>query len=61
MSGWLRTVLEPMNPVEFNLNLAYPGMIDLLPMAILCGLCLLATAIWALTVARYGASRHGRL
>jgi len=61
MNGWLRAVLEPMNPVEFNLNLFYPGPSDLLPIAILCGFCLLATAIWTLTVAKYAASRRGQL
>jgi hypothetical protein len=61
MNGWLRAVLEPMNPVEFNLNLSFPGLSDLLPIAILCGFCILATAIWALAAAKYAASRPGQL
>jgi len=58
MNGWLRAILEPMNPVEFNLSLSYPGLSDLLPVVILCGFCILATAIWALTVTRYAGSHH---
>jgi hypothetical protein len=61
MNGWLRVVLEPMNPVEFNPNLSYPRLSDLLPIAILCGFCLLAAAIWTLTVAKYIGSRRGQL
>ena len=61
MNAWLRAVLGPVNPADFNLSLSWPGLSDLLPIAILCGFCLLATAIWTLTAARYAASHHGRL
>jgi len=59
MNEWLRAVLEPMNPVEFNLNLSHPGLSDLLPIAILCGFCLLATAVWTLAAAKYAGSHRG--
>jgi len=61
MNEWLRAVLEPMNPVEFSLNLSFPGMSDLLSIVLLGGSCLLATAIWTLTVAKYAASHRGQL
>ena len=59
MNEWLKTISEPMAPMGQNLNFSDHAMDYLMPIAIICGLCLLATMIWALTVARYTAL-HGK-
>jgi hypothetical protein len=56
MNEWLRAIAEPMIPVEFHLKLSFFEMGCLLPIAIICGLCILAIAAWVLAVARYAAS-----
>ncbi len=48
MNGRLKIISEPMNAPEFGLDLAYPGSSDLLPVAIICGVSILLTALWVL-------------
>jgi len=60
MNEWLRAIAEPMTPVELHLSLSSFETGDLLPVAVICGLCILATAAWALAVARYAASHSNR-
>ena len=59
MNGWLKIISEPVNAPELGLDLAYPRLNDLLPIAIVCGVSILLTALWVLAVSRY-ASPKGR-
>jgi len=51
MNEWLRVISEPVDSIQINLSL--PGMECLLPVALLCGICLLATVIWTLATGKY--------
>ena len=53
MSNWLALVLEPVKIEKPGLNFAYPDGGDLLPVAILCGIPILFTALWLLAVWEY--------
>jgi hypothetical protein len=55
MNGWLEVISEPVNPIQVNLSL--PGVECFLPVAIICGVCVLATAVWMLVVGKYALSR----
>lgn len=48
MNEWLRIISEPVNPVQVTLEL--PGIEYFLPIAIICGVCVLATIVWILAV-----------
>jgi hypothetical protein len=58
MNAWLRIIYEPLDPIQINLSLL--GVECLLPVAIICGVCVLATAVWVLAVGKYtwSQSRH---
>ena len=56
MNEWLKTISEPAVPVVQNTGLSDLTMGGLMPIAVICGLCLMATVAWALTVARYTAA-----
>jgi hypothetical protein len=58
MSEWLKMLSEPAAPTVRNLDFSDQAVACLMPIALICGLCLLATAIWALTVVRYTTSHH---
>jgi len=53
MSEWFELVSERMKPEEFGLDFSYPDMGDLLPVAILCGISILFSALWLLAVWEY--------
>ena len=53
MSNWLVLVLEPVKTEKPGLNFTYPDGGDLLPVAILCGISILFTALWLLAVWEY--------
>ena len=53
MNGWLKIIAEPVTAPEFGLDLAYPGFSDLLPVAIICGVSILLTALWVLALTGY--------
>ncbi len=53
MNGWLKIISEPVNAPESGLDLAYPGLGDLLPVAIICGVSILLTALWVLAMSGY--------
>jgi hypothetical protein len=57
MNAWLRVIYEPLDPIQVNLS--FPGIECLLPIAIICGICVLATVVWALAVGKYTCS-HGK-
>ena len=50
MNGWLKIISEPVTVPEFGLDLPYPGLNDLLPVAIICGVSVLLTALWVLAM-----------
>ncbi len=51
MNAWLEVISEPVGLTQVHLGL--PGLECLLPIALLCGICILATAIWALAASKY--------
>jgi len=57
MNGWLKIISEPVNIPEFGLDLPYPGLDDLLPVAMICGVSILLTALWVLAMSGYARSR----
>ena len=59
MNGWLKTISEPMNTIDFGLKVSYSQVGDLLPVAIVCGISILLTAVWVLAVGSYARSRRG--
>ena len=53
MMEWLMTISEATSPIELNLNVFDADVGALFSVVLICGLCLVATAIWALTVAMF--------
>ena len=53
MSKWFELASERMKPEELGLDFSYPDVWDLLPVAILCGISILFTALWLLVVWEY--------
>jgi len=53
MNGWLKIISEPMTAPEFGLGVPDPGLSDLLPVAIICGVSILLTALWVLAMSGY--------
>ena len=53
MNGWLKAISEPVNAPELGWDLAYPGLNDLLPVAIVCGVSIVLTALWVLAMSGY--------
>ncbi len=53
MNGWLKIISEPMAAPEFGLDLSYPGLNDLLPAAIICGVSILLTTLWVVATSDY--------
>ena len=60
MVGWLMTAPEPISPVQFSLYLPFLDIRYFLPLAVVCGLCTVATAIWAVTIGSHAGSRSKR-
>ena len=58
MNEWLRVIGDPANPMQVNLSL--PGMEYFLPVAIICGICVLATAVWTMATGKYAWSQSRR-
>lgn len=56
MNGWLKVVSETVNSVQVTLEL--PGIESLPPVAIICGVCMLLTALWILAIGKYIWSRE---
>ena len=53
MNNCLVLISERVKFEEFGLDFSYPDVWDLLPVAILCGISLLLTALWLLVVWEY--------
>jgi hypothetical protein len=51
MNEWLRVISESANPVQVSLSL--PDLESFLLVAVICGLCVLATTLWFLAAQRY--------
>ena len=58
MNEWLRVIPEPVDPIQVNLSL--PGIEFFLPVAIICGICVLATAVWIMATGKYAWSQGKR-
>jgi hypothetical protein len=58
MNEWLTVISEPVDSMQVNLSV--PSLECLLPIALICGICVLATVIWALATGKYiwSQSRH---
>ena len=51
MTEWLKVISESVNPVQVDLSL--PAVEFFLPVAVICGVCVLATALWIVAAQRY--------
>jgi len=60
MSPWLRTTSESMTPAQLDTEFYCEAMQCLLPVAVICGLCLLATVIWVTTIGHYAGSHRNQ-
>ena len=60
MSGWIELISETTRLEPFRLNLLYPDIRDLLPVAIICGISIFLAALWLLVVCEHTwlKSRH---
>jgi hypothetical protein len=61
MNEWLKVISESMNPAGLGLKLSYPNLGDFLPVAIICGVSIVLTALWLLVVFEYTWSRGKHL
>lgn len=61
MNAWLKAMSEPMNTVDFRLNLSYPEIGDFLAIVIICGISILLAAIWVLAIGSLARSRGSHL
>lgn len=57
MNGWLKIISEPVTIPEFGLDLPYPELSDLLPVAMICGVSILLTALWVLAMSGHARPR----
>jgi hypothetical protein len=53
MSAWLALISGAPKPEESRLHFSYPDVGALLPVAVLCAISILFTALWALAVWEY--------
>ncbi len=53
MSNWIELISETIRPESLRLNFPYPVIRDLLPVAIICGISILLSALWLLAVCEY--------
>ena len=53
MSKWIELISETAWPESLSLNIPYPDIRDLLPAAIICGISILLSALWLLTLCEY--------
>lgn len=59
MNEWFRAVSEPVDAMPVDLSL--PGVECFLPVAIICGFCVLATVVWMVSVQKhFSQERHAR-
>jgi len=58
MTEWLITISDATSPVELTVDLSALDLHCLLPIAIICALCVGATALWAMTVGTYTRSHQ---
>jgi len=53
MNTWIELISETIRPESLRLNFPYPDIRDLLPVAIICGISILLSALWLLAVCEY--------
>lgn len=53
MNKWIESISETIRPESLRLNLPYPDIMDLLPVAIICGISILLAGLWLLAVLEY--------
>lgn len=53
MNEWLKAISESMDPGQLGLDICYPSLRDLLPVAVLCVISILCILLWLLAVWQY--------
>jgi hypothetical protein len=53
MSKWIELISEPLRPEVWELDLPRLDIEKLLPVAIICGISILLSALWLLAVCEY--------
>ena len=53
MNAWIEFFREPVEPETLRLDLFYPGIESLLPVAAVCGISILLAGLWLLAVLEY--------
>lgn len=53
MNEWLNAISESIVPGELGLDICYPSLRDLLPIAVLCVISLLCILLWLVAVWQY--------
>lgn len=53
MNTWIELFPGPMGPETLRLDLFYPGIESLLPVAVVCGISILLAGLWLLAVLEY--------
>jgi hypothetical protein len=53
MNKWIESISETIRPESFRLNFSYPDIMDLLPVAIICGISILLAGLWLLAILEY--------
>ena len=53
MSCWLRLIADPTEVEVIDLRVAFPMVESLLPVALVCGISILLTALWLFAVYEY--------
>jgi hypothetical protein len=53
MNTWIELINEPVKSEVWGLNLSYPDIKDLLPVAVVFGISILLSVLWLLAVWEY--------
>lgn len=61
MKEWLNAIPESMDPGQLRLDIGYPTLWDLLPIAVVCVISILCILLWLLAVWEYAWPRDRHL
>jgi len=53
MNTWIELISKTIRSESLRLNIPYPDIRDLLPLAIICGISILLSALWLLALCEY--------
>jgi len=53
MNTWIESISKTIMPESLRLNIPYPDIKHLLPVAIICGISILLSALWLLAFCEY--------